>query len=305
MRADFVISVASMILIPVGLASAQPALSSPTTPEGRIVWGTFVNGTGDIYVMEADGSGQHSLTSGPDGDWSPAWSPDGSMIAFSRNSQIWTMRADGSDLTQVTSPPVRGMSDLDPTWSPDGTRIAFRRDFYHAGHFNSDILAVDPDGSHQENVTGTEETNEIDPAWSPDGTKIAFSSSPQAWFDIYVINPDGTGRTRITECEMRCLDPDWSPDGTKIAFRRDRGAISRGRLMIMDADSRAEFLVSGSYLSDPSWSTDGTRIAFSARPRGALRVFDQIMSIGVDGQELTVLTQIPADNGSPDWGPPA
>jgi Tol biopolymer transport system component len=302
MRAHVVASVASVILIGSSLASAQPALSSPTTPVGRIVWATLVNGSGDIYVMEADGSGQHSLTSGPDHDGGPAWSPDGSKIAFYRNGQIWTMNADGSDLAQVTSPSGGGETDLNPSWSPDGTRIAFRRDFYHGGQFNSDVFTVNADGSYLANITQTEDINEVNPSWSPDGTKIAFSASRQfSWFDIYGINPDGTGRARITDCETSCLDPDWSPDGTRIAVVSDRGDISSGRLMTMDADgSHAEYLVSGHYLFEVSWSLDGARIAFSAR-----RNFQQIMSIGADGQDLTVLTHIPADNYSPDWGPPA
>jgi hypothetical protein len=67
---------------------------------------------------------QVQLTTGPADDRNPAWSPDGTKIAFMRDGDIWVMNADGSGLVQLTTDPVY---EDDPAWSPDGTKIAFMR----------------------------------------------------------------------------------------------------------------------------------------------------------------------------------
>jgi len=104
---------------------------SPTC--AQIAYTTDPNGRDQIVIMNADGSGARQLTSGATGvrHSHPAWSPDGSRIAFMRDSvggplawQIFVMNADGTGQTLVTQPHGYGWDDF-PTWSPDGTEIAF------------------------------------------------------------------------------------------------------------------------------------------------------------------------------------
>ena len=78
----------------------------------------------DIYVMNADGSNMTNLTKGERGN-NPAWSLDGTKIAFDRSGDVYTMNPDGSQQTKLTNSPA---VDVDPTWSPDGTKIAFVSD---------------------------------------------------------------------------------------------------------------------------------------------------------------------------------
>jgi TolB protein len=130
-----------------------------------------------IYVMNADGSGQTRLTSNGTRDGYPAWSPDGTKIAF-----------------------------IDPTWSPDGTKIAF----YSLRSFNGDIYVMNADGSGQTRLTNNE-AYDITPVWSPDGMKIAFGSDRDGNFEIYVMNVDGSGQTRLTNNDARDSNPAWSP----------------------------------------------------------------------------------------------
>ncbi len=85
------------------------------------------DGNYEIYVMNADGSGQTNLTNNPAFDFAPDWSPDGTKIAFhsERDSfldAIYVMNADGSDQTKLTNHPS---NNFDPAWSPDGSKIAF------------------------------------------------------------------------------------------------------------------------------------------------------------------------------------
>ena len=97
--------------------------------DGRtIVFVSWRDGNGEVYAMDADGSGPRNLTQHPAKDVRPAWSPDGRKIAFvSRrdgNSEVYVMNADGSGKRNLTR--SRASEDY-PTWSPDGRRIAFLR----------------------------------------------------------------------------------------------------------------------------------------------------------------------------------
>jgi TolB protein len=74
--------------------------------------------------MWPDGSHLQRLTNGPAVDERPDWSPDGATIAFSRNSDIWTMDSDGLNEVQLTS---LDQDEFAPAFSPNGNRIAYNR----------------------------------------------------------------------------------------------------------------------------------------------------------------------------------
>src|SRR5688500_16683416 len=100
------------------------------SPDGRtIVFVSWRDGNGEVYAMDADGSGPRNLTQHAARDVRPAWSPDGRRIAFvsrrDRNPEIYVMNADGSEKRNVTRD--RASDDDYPTWSPDGRKIAFLR----------------------------------------------------------------------------------------------------------------------------------------------------------------------------------
>lgn len=102
----------------------------------------------------------------------PAWSPDGSQIAFwsERDGQdIWVVPVAGGTPVRLTSDPS---TDQSPAWSPDGQRIAFVSD--RGG--TQDIWVMDADGSNPVQVT-SDDTNERAPSWSPDGSAIAYHAS--------------------------------------------------------------------------------------------------------------------------------
>jgi Tol biopolymer transport system component len=155
----------------------------------------------DVYVMNADGSGQRKLTHTPAaGEGDPAWSPDGQQIAFTRlgppgEVRIVVMNPDGSAKHAVT-PTLAHPGDRGPTavWSPDGQRIAFWDDFA--------IYVVNADGSGLRRLT----RNAFEgPSWSPDGRKLLFvrarhQTSRPHWQggDLWVMNADGTEQRNLT-----------------------------------------------------------------------------------------------------------
>ena len=135
--------------------------------------------------------------------------------------------------------------------------------------------------------------NDRNPAWSPDARKLAFHSDraqPGNW-DIWVINGDLTGLTRLTTTPERDEYPAWSPDGTKIAFARN------GFIYVMNGDgSGVAQLSSGPSHRHPTWSPDGTHIAFSGSP-------GPIWVINADGSGLTQLTPAGSQDFDPAWSP--
>jgi Tol biopolymer transport system component/serine/threonine protein kinase len=125
----------------------------------------FINSqdTGEIYIMNADGSALTRLTDNLVNDSSPTWSPDGTRIAFGSNregnGEIYVMNVDGSGQTNLSQ---NSAADGNPTWSPDGRRIAFVSD----RDGNKEIYVMNADGSGQIPLTNNS-VNDIDPDWGP------------------------------------------------------------------------------------------------------------------------------------------
>lgn len=193
---------------------ADPAWS----PDGaRIAFSSDRDGNSEVYVMNTDGSGQARLTTNPASDSEPAWSPDGTKIVFATDRdgsyEIYKMNSDGSGQTNVT---LHAGDDRGPAWSPDSSRLTF----YSNRDGNVEIYKMNADGSGQANLTNDPAHDSI-PGWSPDGTMIAFRSlrddpnpcffTPPCNFEIYVMDVDGAGQTRLTNNPADDSGANWQP----------------------------------------------------------------------------------------------
>ena len=280
------------------LVGADPP--PPTAGNGRIVFVSDRDGNGEIYVMNADGSGQTRLTNNPATDGDPHWSPDGSKIAFysdrDGNAEIYVMNADGSGQTRLTNNPT---TDATPDWSPDGSKIAFasNRDGTSA------IFVMNADGSGQTRLTTGTALGEGLPDWSPDGRKITFGrvtsyNNP----DVIVMNADGSGQTNLTgDWWHYDVTPSWSPDGSKIAFGSTRASASyEYDVYVMNPDGSAKTRLTTHPRSewDPDWSPTGSKIAFANDANGN----QEIYVMNADGSGQTNLTNHPSHDYSPAWG---
>jgi TolB protein len=219
------------------------ALWAAWSPNGKrlaferdVYRGVFVN-HGAIYTMNADGSGQRSLT--PTGlNGGPSWSPNGKLIVFStlelgkRTATISVIPANGGRVRKLFTAPIPckrfcGVRFLSPTYSPDGKRIAFVWNKLAAAA----ILTMNATGGDLKQVIPWQKgrvTDKID--WSPDGSRIAFSSPgigdlPGTSSNVFTVRPDGSGRVQLTHNRGGKINnglDSWSTDGKKIAFVSNR-----------------------------------------------------------------------------------
>jgi WD40-like Beta Propeller Repeat len=301
------------------LALPSPAQAAFPGANGKIAFESALDpsscGIGElcyfeIFTMDADGTGQTNITNNPAHDRFPAWSADGAKIAFTSHRdggyEIYTMNADGSGVARLNA------SGVDPAWSPDGTRIAFssNRDG------NIEIYTMNADGTGQTNITNNP-AFDGEPAWSPDGAKIAFMTNrddpdPDICFpcnyEIYTMNPDGTGQTNITNNLASDAAPAWSPDGTKIAFTSARDG--NGEIYTMNADGTGQTKITNNPAHDqaPAWSPDGAKIAFMTNrddpdPGTCFPCNYEIYKMNPDGQFQTNITNNLATDEAPDWQP--
>ena len=274
--------------------------------EGVIAFMRFGGGAGIessyIYRLDLDGSGLVRLAPGG----APAWSPDGSKIAFSRYSDdgIYVMNADGRGAVKLTD---RGVTWSGPAWSPDGLKIAYTA---NDGGFDWNVYVINADGSAETRLTRSQALD-CCPTWSPDGSKIAFGSDregtdPNGWGNIYVMNADGSDVVRLSD-DLGAGGPVWSPDGSKIAFETARDG--NREIYVMNADGTgAVNLTNDPAARDrgPAWSPDGTKIVFSSW-RGRAFQFSPPLDIYVMNADGSGVLRITASDEwwdfQPHWRP--
>lgn len=228
----------------------QPAFRPDGKQVAFVAWtsqvanpSTFVS---DIYVIETDGRQPTNLTSNPAADRAPAFSPDGTKIAFSSKRDgehcIYVMNADGSEVKRLTT---SFSYDSNPAFSPDGKRIVFSSMRYDG---SSEIYVMNADGSGQTRLTG--DGINTNPTFSPDGSQIAFESDRDGNYEIYVMNADGTDQAPVTKSAASDTEPAYSPDGLQIAFVSDRDGNSE--IYLMNANGSAQIRLTNNSVADRS-----------------------------------------------------
>lgn len=210
------------------------------SPDGKkIAFTSDRTGQYQIFVMEANGSGEEQLTTDLENDM-PIWLPDGNRIAFrtTDGKGLWWWRVLDLDDKKITalSEPSYDFFFQKQVWSPDGKKIASMSLKEQAGRNDgsSQIHVRNADGSGEVALTDNIWEN-ANPVWSPDGKQIAFLSEMHGEYDIfalYVMRADGSNVRQLSQPIYGDAYTiySWSPDGKHIAI----SDVNTGHIDIID-----------------------------------------------------------------------
>ena len=260
----------------------------------------------DIWLMRVDGSRPVRLTRSPLAELTPAWSPDGSRLAFSASRaeeapfDIIVVNADGTGRRNLTR--TASVSEAAPRWSPDGKRLVYTTDSGLSGR----VAVMDSDGTQRRELVEGEW-----PDWAPDGQRIVYTRTEDDHQQVWLMNHDGSHQVRITEDGF---EASWSPDGALIAYATSRHgqptatdpALWNEEIYVMAPDGARQRRLTNRPGNDhwpPAWSPDSTRLLVTSdgldknHPQG----HGEIVLLEIATGETRRLTTNPSDDSFPAW----
>jgi TolB protein len=230
------------------LTSHHSLAMNPDARGGKIVFTSYVHRFPQIWMMNADGTGQREIPTGVELNASPALSPDGTQIAFSGsakgNADIYVVSTSGSGLKRLT---MTHALEASPDWSTTGRQILYTSD--QSG--TPQIWVMDAEGTGARRVTYAGNWND-EGAWSPDGSKIAFACRNEGDFNICVMD-FASGRTVQLTTDGSNGHPGWSPNGDKIVYQSRRGGTTQVYSMDADGQNKRQ-LTERSNNQQPIWT---------------------------------------------------
>jgi TolB protein len=231
------------------------ALSPKCSPDNsRVIFSAYAHGL-ELHMYSRELARMVSFPRFGGTNVSPAWSADGTKIAFSSSmrgdSDIYVIDANGSNPRRLTT--AKG-PDVSPVWNPKtGAQIAFV-----SGRSGlPQIYIMDADGTNQQRITDVGYA--VSPSWSPNGQFLVFSwmrkygpGAPGAQ-DIYIMDIASRQWVQLTHDAGRNDFPSWSPDGRHIVFQSNRSGKDEIWTMLADG-TRQQPLTSSSKNTQPNWS---------------------------------------------------
>lgn len=223
-----------------------------------------------IWVVDSDGEQMMPVTevSTP---LSPAWHPNGTMIAFSTYVPAQIIL---HDLTTGRSRALVGGNGvyISPVFTPDGASVVYA----HGTDDGTDIYTAAIAGGGGRRLSVGRGSDNVSPTFSPDGRRIAFTSGRAGHPEIYTMDADGTNVDLLTPLEFgenaHRASPDWSPDGRSIAFQSQIGPTFQ-LMTISLRDRGLKQLTSDGRNEYPSWAPDGRHLVFVSDRSGVKQLW--------------------------------
>ena len=260
----------------------------------RIAFVSQIGKGKEIFVMDYDGARPKRITANGSINRAPAWSPDGSLIAFvtlkSGQPQLMILNAAGD--APAAAFPQKGELNSAPAWSPDGKLLAFSS----GRDGNAEIYTLRIADRLLTRLT-RHDAIDTSPTWAPDGRSIAFTSDRGGSPQIYIMDAGGGSVRRLTSELSYCDSPSWSPGPAEtIAFT----ARVPGGFDIFVHDIKTGALIrltdGGGINESPRWSPDGRHLAFASNRSGGFDIY----TMDANGDHVRRLTR-GGSNESPSW----
>ncbi len=260
----------------------------------RIAYVTKVGKRFTLQIADYDGFNAQTLVSSNEPIISPAWSPDGSKMAyvsFEKKKPIVFVQSLYTGERKIVAN-FKGNNSA-PAWSPDGNKLAVVLTY----GANSQIYTISADGSNLQQITKSSAID-TEPAFSPDGSAIYFSSDRGGRPQIYKVSATGGTPTRVTFEGGYNVSPRFSPDGKYLAYiRNDGGAF---KVAVQDLGTGdVKLLSTGSQDESPSFAPNARTIMYATRVGGK----GTLATVTVDGLVRQRLSEAGGDIREPAWGP--
>jgi TolB protein len=249
----------------------------------------------ELQVADADGFGAQTILASNEPIISPAWSPDGTRLAyvsFERRKPVVYVQS----LTTGQRQAVANFfgSNSAPAWSPDGRRLAV----VLSKEGGSQIFSIDADGRGQPVRLTTTQGIDTEPNWAPDSQSIIFTSDRGGSPQIYRMPASGGQAQRLTFEGRYNVSPRFSPDGKSFTFIQQNG--TRFSVAVQDfATRQVQVLTDGAVDESPSFAPNGRMILYASEVRGR----GILAAVSSDGRVKQRFTETGGDVREPAWGP--
>ena len=281
-RLRYLVSLLLALGLTAGCSSGLPPVVFTSDRDGNL----------ELYSVDVDSKLEQNLTASPLGEFSPALSPDGKMVAFlsggDESTSIEVIQVDGTGRQKLTTGSGR---HRDQRWSPRSDRLAYVKED------GSERLAyvVNADGSQPLTLSSIP-ANEVG-SWSPDGKSVLFAVRGSDAQGIYMRNPDGVNEFRLSDTPD--FSPIWSPDSERIAFLSERDGNPELYVMNADGTEQRRLTENDALESRISWSPDGKKLLFVSDRDGN----PEIYVADIEDSTQTRLTHNDVRDDEPVWSP--
>ncbi|MBN2147461.1 MAG: S9 family peptidase [Anaerolineales bacterium] len=216
-----------------------------------------------VYVSHPAGALPEKVSDFTSQASSPVWMPDGQHLVISVErqdaTQLLLTDAEGAWPRPLVTDPTGDAWDARP--APDGRWVAFTFRPFDDLH-RLDLRVVEVASAQVRTLAGLPKVRMLSPRWRPDGAQIAFLSQQTGFFEVWLVNPDGSGLRQLTHLELDCVEIAWAPDGKRLACTLNRGGAYDLALLDAESGEPTSLRSSGGIHYRPNWSPKGDFITF-------------------------------------------